>query len=254
MIINSVISGGGSPVSADTTMELPIDVSTSGNNISAFNGDYTSTLSDSTTGQTRGYKNDVYLVKDQDDNTDIVLSKSGTFPTGSFKSAVMSSTSIYLDDTKTNIVGTESPVGFEVSYNPSVDGGGNYSIVGSPTITNNVLINPSSSAYLYTNNYYSLDISQDFEIGCKCKINSSNSNYTPVFGSPDSAFIFLGKDDSNHPHFNLRSSGGSWGSGPHLSSFTMSVGGTYYLKGIKSGNTITVYASTDGETWKHILL
>ena len=251
-IINSVLAGGGgTPVSADTTMSLPIDVETSGNNISMFGGSYASTLNASTTGQTKGYKNDAYIVLNQDDTKSMVLSQTETFPSGSFKSAVMSSTSIYLDDTKTNIVGTESPVGFEVSYNPTEEGviKPNYSVVGSVTVdSNNVASGFSSSNYLLTD--YFLDISQDFEIGCKCKINSSNNNYTPVFGTPDSAFIFLGKDDSNHPHFNLRNSGGSWGSGPHLSSFNMAVGGTYYLKGVKSGDTLTIYASTDGETWE----
>lgn len=249
-IINSILSGG-APVSADTTMSLPIDIETSGNNISMFGGSYTSTLNASTVGQTKGYKNDAYIVLNQDDTESLMLSQTETFPSGSFKSAVMSSTSIYLDDTKTNIVGTESPVGFEVSYEPTEEGviKANYTTVGSVTVdSNNVASGFSSSNYLLPD--YSLDISQDFEIGCKCKINSSNSNYTPVFGTPDSAFIFLGKDNNNHPHFNLRNSGMSWGSGPHLSSVTMSIGETYYLKGIKSGDTITLYASTDGETWE----
>ena len=85
-IINTVVSGGGgSPVSADTTMTLPIETSTSENNIEMFNGDFTSTLSEALSGQTRGYKNDAYLVQDPDDNINVVLSKTGVFPVGSFK-------------------------------------------------------------------------------------------------------------------------------------------------------------------------
>ena len=252
-IVNALISAGGSPVSADTTMELPIDVSTSGNDISAFNGDYTSTLADSTTGQTRGYKNDVYLVKDQDDNTDVVLSKAGTFPTGSFKSAVMSSTAVYLEPTKTDIVGTESKAGFDVSYTPAVEQETeNFTRVGSPTITDGILGNLSGSNYL---DFPGVNIgtADSWEIFTKVKTGSSTSSSYYILGGGDGKVCFDYGIAGNVWKFYLSSNGSSWNLASNINkNIQTSTSTWYYVKFYFTGTKYEMDVSTDGETWTNV--
>lgn len=142
-ILNTVVSVK-KGASADSTMELPIQTSTSGNNISLFDGDYTATLSSASSGQTIGFKNDVFIVKDQNDSDSVVISKTETFPSGNFKSAVMSSTGVYLDDTKSSIVGTVDDEGFNVTYSASTS-----SSDGSVTVSDGYHYNNETDAPFY---------------------------------------------------------------------------------------------------------
>lgn len=252
-IINTLVAGGGgAPVSADTTMSLPIDVETSGNNISMFGGSYTSTLNASTVGQTKGYKNDAYIVLDQDDTESLVLSQTETFPSGSLKSAVMSSTSIYLDDTKTNIVGTESPTGFEVSYEPTVEQLiENFTKVGSPTITDGVLGNLTGSNYLEFPGV-GIGSADTWEIFTKVKTGSAvNSSYYILGGGGTSCFDFgiagyVWK-------FYLSSNGSGWDLASNISNnINASTSTWYYVKFYFTGAKYEMDVSTDGETWTNV--
>ena len=121
-------------------------------------------------------------------------------------------------------------------------------IVGTLTNTNYAISGFSTSNYIKGS--YRLDASQDFEIGCKCTVDYIPSNYAPVYGYVDGGNrIFLGRDNNGYAHFNLGDGNGTWGNGPHETQLYMQQGHSYYLKGVKSGSTLTVYISEDNETW-----
>lgn len=124
----------------------------------------------------------------------------------------------------------------------------NGTVIGSLNNSNGTISGFTTSNYIQGN--YLLDASQDFEIGCKCSVDYIPSNYAPVYGYVAGGNrIFLGRNNNGYAHFNLGDGNGTWGNGPHETNLYMQEGHSYYLKGIKSGNTLTVYISEDNETW-----
>jgi len=198
----------------------------------------TKTIAQIGTNQTLGYKNDIYVYRDTSDVCSDLMCKTGATPVGTFKVSTALTTSVYLSPDKTVVVGTNADSGFAVSYEAGHGTEPNYTVVGSPTITDGVASGFSSSNYVETTTG---DIGLGTEAVVKFKTGSSSSGNQIISGGATT----LRWNSSTISFWNNNYS--SW-----RTVFSTSNNTTYWLKIVKNGSTFTMYRSTDGENYTQV--
>jgi len=239
------------------------DVSTTSANVSVGRGYYnsgsaeviipstvTKTLSQASSGQTTGFKNDVVVYHDTLDNNSALMCKTGTTPVGTFKVSTALTTPVYLSPDKTVIVGTDADSGFDVSY--AAADTLNCTKVGSPTISSAYVASGfSDSNYLTCANYLN-SASQSFELVTAVNMSTASSTNLGIFDTSGTSThnIRLTTSSTNTAHLRISTSGGETYAVDITGTTPLTVGTKVYIKATYSSSTgYALYTSTDGSTW-----
>lgn len=214
-----------------------------------FPSTVTKTLSQASSGQTKGFKNDVVVYKDTLDNNSALICKTGTTPVGTFKASTALTTPVYLSPDKTVIMGTDADSGFDVSYEAYSETTTNYAVVGSPAIDSNyVASNFSSSNYLKLPTSFSPG-SSTWEIVLKVRPTASAVGY--IFAKPYNTWVGLNismtGSDTVQVIINTTSSTSTFIS--LYSNGAVALNQDVYMKVSWDGSTYAFYLSNDGVTW-----
>lgn len=129
----------------------------------------------------------------------------------------------------------------------------NYTVVGSPTISNDFIASGfSSSNYLTTKEAF-MPGNSTWEIVFRVKTPSTSGSTRSLFGSYKSNSWYYtvgGEFNSNNKFgFGITSNGSSWNIGWMTTSSTFSLNTWYYVKLEFTGSKYIASVSTDGESW-----
>ena len=225
----------------------------------------TKTLSQASSGQTTGFKNDVVVYHDTLDNNSALICKTGTTPAGTFKASTALTTPVYLSDTKSAIAGTDADSGFDVSYETESPETTYYTVTGSPTITDGVASGFSSGNYLTAQQSTLYQYGDSWEFNTAFMVTSAYSSGTTSFiiGNNSAGYsnleIYLYQDGSNLT-YNIMLRQGAYGTqcfGGARGNTTLNLNTKYYLKVIyinsdAGGNRVLrLEISTDGINYTH---
>lgn len=120
--------------------------------------------------------------------------------------------------------------------------------VGIPTISNlGIASGFTSSTYIspYTDAF---NTTSNFEIVVKFMLTATSSNFRQILSNFRNWGFCIGITGETKLHTNLGNGDGTWGTGV-TSSQVLSTNTWYWVKVIKSGSTLSLYHSTDNETW-----
>lgn len=119
-----------------------------------------------------------------------------------------------------------------------------YTVVGSPTITSDlVLSNTTGSNYVY---FANVNLGSNFEIITKFTTGDNVTSENFILGTVGRYFVV--KYQNAKISFGI-GDGSSWKTGNTDSTTSLAIDTTYYYKLTFDGSTYNAYLSTDGETW-----
>ena len=222
----------------------------------------TKTLSQASSGQTTGYKNDVVAYKDTSDNNSALICKTGTTPVGTFKASTALSTNVYLNDDKSVIAGTNADSGFGVSYETETQQETGYTVAGSPSITSaGVASGFTTSDYIVEDNIYlGYGVASSFELNIAFSIPSAVGDQSHLLISADTTselyysyggILLYVRDNSGENKLRLGLYSDEYNAilSPTWSNTTILPNTKYYVKITFNGSEYKLRLSTDGITY-----
>lgn len=214
----------------------------------------TKTLSQASSGQTTGYKNDVVVYHDTSDNNSALICKTGTTPVGTFKASTALTTPVYLSDTKSAIAGTLADSGLDVSYETETQQETDYTVTGSPTISSaGVLSGLTTSDYVTLDPYYLVN-PNTFEFNTALSITSApvaDQTYLIISGNTTDSHYYAMSGIQLNIKNNQLAMGLYYGSTSVITygirgSTVLSLNTKYYIRIVFNGTKYTLQISTDG--------
>lgn len=136
-----------------------------------------------------------------------------------------------------------------MSLNYNVKGSVNYTITGSPTIVDGILSNITSSNFVYVNVAATAPAMTDIiELGIACT-TSSTIGSSGLFSRGNADFAGICINSLGKPYARYQKLSDSTVAASVTSDVTMQANTTYYIKMLKTANTLSISVSSDNQTW-----